>query len=327
MGIDKLRVLAVAVAVTAADAAAAATPSVPRLQPTPRPEPVAAPPARQEPVKPAPQSRDVSLDAPDGQVGVPDIVLRAYRTAEQRTTGTRPNCHLSWSLVAAIGRVESNHARGGQVDGGGTTVTPILGPQLSGNGFAAIADTDNGALDGDTEWDRAVGPMQFIPGTWRRNGLDANGDGIASPHNIFDAAAAAGRYLCAGNRDLDDPAQLRAAVFSYNASQSYVDLVLAWQRAYAAGVSVLPGGLPPQAVAIPVPPPEPAPTPAPTPAPDPATSPDQQDPATEECLLALEKLGVKEPDITTEVACQEHLLALGPLRIDEVPLLPDLGLG
>lgn len=325
-------VLAAVVVVAAADAvdtAATTSAAAPPTIPTSVPEPVAVRPPAPVPTKPAQPSRDVSFDVPDGRSGVPEIALRAYRTAEQRTASTRPNCHLSWSLVAAIGRVESNHARGGQLDNAGTTVTPILGPQLSGGSFAAIADTDNGALDGDTEWDRAVGPMQFIPSTWRRNGLDANADGTASPHNIFDAAAAAGRYLCARNRDLSDPAQLREAVFSYNPSQSYVDLVLAWQRAYAAGVTELPGGLPPLAVAPPPPVPQPVPAPQ-QPSPDPTTPPEQQDPpASEQCLLTLTELGVPEEEllgITTEVACQEHLLKLGPLQVDEVPLLPGLGL-
>jgi membrane-bound lytic murein transglycosylase B len=228
-----------AVAVTAA---VTVTTRPERPAPTDRatPEPV----RQQAPPPPARASgqpgRTVPVDAPNGQVGVPDIALRAYRAAEQRTAVSRPGCHLSWSLVAAIGRVESNHARGGDVDGGGTTTSPIIGPQLNGNGYASISDTDNGVLDGDTDWDRAVGPMQFIPGTWRRNGVDGNADGVASPHNLFDAAGAAGRYLCAGGRDLSDPAQLAAAVFSYNPSQSYVEIVLSWQRAYASGITVLP---------------------------------------------------------------------------------------
>jgi hypothetical protein len=340
MGKDKLRVVAAgavlaAVAVTAASAAGgtvAATGAPPRPHPTPTPTPSTSSPApARQPANTAPPNRDVVLEPPGGQVGVPEVALRAYRTAEAWTARSRPNCHLSWSLVAAIGRVESNHARGGQVDGAGTTVTPIVGPQLSGNGYAAVADTDNGALDGDPVWDHAVGPMQFIPSTWRRNGVDANADGVASPHNIFDAAAAAGRYLCAQGRDLSDPARLREAVFGYNPSESYVDMVLAWQRAYAAGVSVLPGGLPPAAVAVPVPPPSPAPTPTPTPTPPPddqVTPPAEDPPASEQCLLDLSEAGVPTEEllgVATEVACQEHLLKLGPLRIDELPTL-DLAL-
>ncbi|OEV19807.1 hypothetical protein AN219_27625, partial [Streptomyces nanshensis] len=75
-------------------------------------------------------------------------------------------------------------ARGGDLRSDGTTRRPILGPVLDGDGFARITDTDGGAWDGDTRFDRAVGPMQFIPGTWRSWGADGNGDGRKDPHNI-----------------------------------------------------------------------------------------------------------------------------------------------
>ena len=328
-------VVLAAAAVTVADSvpepSAAPAPVTPRpADPAPQPPPSEVDDGAKKPGQPG---RDVAVDLPGGAVGVPDTVLRAYRTAQERTAVSRPDCHLPWSLVAAIGRVESNHARGGQVDAAGTTLSPILGPQLSGGGFAQIADTDNGALDADPEWDRAVGPMQFIPSTWRRNGLDANADGVASPHNVFDAAAAAGRYLCARGRDLADPAQLAEAVFSYNPSQSYVDMVLAWQRAYAAGITVLPDGLATDPLGLAVAPADPAGQPAPPPGAAPpdqaAPPPDQAPPGTrpppsEQCLLDLAALGIDPDDllgITTEVACQQHLLRLGPLRIDELPSL------
>ncbi|MGW3232943.1 lytic transglycosylase domain-containing protein, partial [Kitasatospora sp. NPDC001095] len=139
---------------------------------------------------------------------LPATVFAAYRQAEASLAQRSPGCHLPWQLLAAIGQVESGQANGGQVDAAGTTLTPILGPALDGNGFAAIADTDGGRYDGDARWDRAVGPMQFIPSTWASWGVDANGDGKADPNNVFDATETAGRYLCAGGRDLADPAML-----------------------------------------------------------------------------------------------------------------------
>ncbi|MBO0517868.1 lytic transglycosylase, partial [Streptomyces beijiangensis] len=101
----------------------------------------------------------------------------AYKQAQQTVAGTDPGCHLPWQLLAAIGKVESGQARGGRVDAGGTTLSPILGPVLNGVGFANISDTDHGQYDGDSTHDRAVGPMQFIPSTWKTWGQDANGDG------------------------------------------------------------------------------------------------------------------------------------------------------
>ncbi|MFF7988897.1 lytic transglycosylase domain-containing protein [Kitasatospora xanthocidica] len=166
---------------------------------------------------------------------LPATVLAAYRQAETSLAQRTPGCHLPWQLLAAIGQVESGHANGGRVDAAGTTLTPILGPALDGNGFAAIADTDGGRYDGDSRWDRAVGPMQFIPSTWASWGVDANGDGKADPNNIFDAAEAAGRYLCAGGRDLADPAQLDRAVLSYNQSGEYLRTVRSWMAHYGSG--------------------------------------------------------------------------------------------
>jgi membrane-bound lytic murein transglycosylase B len=176
-------------------------------------------------------------------VGVPASVLAAYRSAATTLAITQPGCHLPTELIAAIGKVESGHARGGRVDAAGRTVSPILGPVLSGeHGFAAIHDTDGGRLDGDPVWDRAVGPMQFIPGTWAKWGADGNGDGVADPHNVFDASLAAGRYLCAGGRDLAEQADLEQAVLSYNDSRSYLRLVLGWKLAYTLSLTAIPDG-------------------------------------------------------------------------------------
>jgi hypothetical protein len=106
---------------------------------------------------------------------------------------------------------------------------------------ARIPDSDGGRWDGDTTWDRAVGPMQFIPTTWRTLGRDGNGDGVADPDNLFDAAVSAAGYLClSGGGSLADPARLRQAVYSYNHSWAYVDTVLGWARLYEGGVATGP---------------------------------------------------------------------------------------
>ena len=186
---------------------------------------------------------------PDGPLGIPGAVLDAYQVAQRTLAKTQPGCHLPWSILAGIGRIESDHASGGRVDAYGNTLGPILGPRLDGSpGMAAIPDTDHGQLDGDSVWDRAVGPMQFIPSTWRAYGLDGNGDGVANPNNIYDATTATGRYLCAGGADLSVPVQQQAAVFRYNHSATYVAIVLGWAQAYLTGViptPSAPGPVPP----------------------------------------------------------------------------------
>jgi hypothetical protein len=171
---------------------------------------------------------------------IPASVLKAYLNARDLINSRQPGCHLPLELLEAIGKVETGHARHGLVDANGTTLSPILGPVLDGNGFAAIPDTDGGRYDGDPVWDRAVGPMQFIPGTWAGWFADGNGDHNADPHNVYDASLAAARYLCAANRDLGTPEGLDEAIFSYNHSTSYRNLVLSWMSTYATGTVVIP---------------------------------------------------------------------------------------
>jgi hypothetical protein len=189
---------------------------------------------------------------------IPTTVLDAYRRARDATNLAQPGCHIPLELLAAIGKVETNHARSGRVDTHGTTLTPILGPVLNGNVFAAIPDTDNASLDGDPTWDRAVGPMQFIPGTWKGWAADGNNDHRADPHNVYDASLAAARYLCAANRDLGTPQGLDEAIYSYNHSTSYRNLVLSWMNTYRNGTIVIPDAPitePTVAIAAPQPPP------------------------------------------------------------------------
>lgn len=175
-------------------------------------------------------------------MGIPGVMLDAYQRAARTLAATQPGCHLSWSVLAGIGRIESGHASDGRIDAAGNTLGPILGPRLDGSaGMAAIPDTDHGLLDGDPVWDRAVGPMQFIPSSWRSWG-------VGSPNNIYDSTLAAGRYLCAGGADLSDPAQLQMAVYRYNHSATYVDVVLRWAAAYLTGLiptPSAPGPVPP----------------------------------------------------------------------------------
>ncbi|MFJ7253453.1 lytic transglycosylase domain-containing protein [Streptomyces sp. NPDC098085] len=174
--------------------------------------------------------------------GIPASILAAYKKAEQTVADSDAACRLPWQLLAAIGKVESGQARGGRVDANGTTFSPILGPVLDGRGFAMIKDTDNGAYDGDATHDRAVGPMQFIPSTWATWGQDGNGDGRKDPNNIYDAALAAGRYLCAGSRDLSLAADLDRAVLSYNHSDAYLRTVRSWFDYYKRGTHEIPDG-------------------------------------------------------------------------------------
>jgi membrane-bound lytic murein transglycosylase B len=176
-----------------------------------------------------------------GATGIPARALQAYAQADLRLGAERPGCHLNWTTLAGIGSVESNHGRhgGASVTQDGRAIPPIFGPPLDGSaGNKAIKDTDGGALDGDRVWDRAVGPLQFIPSTWAHWGVRASGDGAApDPQNIDDAALAAARYLCAGGRDLTTGTGWWQAVLSYNNTTEYGQLVYGAAQRYSQAAS------------------------------------------------------------------------------------------
>ena len=178
--------------------------------------------------------------------GIPAAALSAYQRAAEVIGTADTSCHLEWTLIAAIGRVESDHGRygGNKLTDEGVATPGIYGIPLDGsNGVAEISDTDAGELDDDFTFDRAVGPMQFIPSTWSVVGVDGDGDGVRNPQDIDDAALATAVYLCSGDEDLATDDGRRAAVYRYNHSEQYVDLVLAVMQAYADGdFSSVPNG-------------------------------------------------------------------------------------
>ena len=151
------------------------------------------------------------------------VALQAYGYAELATAGSQPSCHLHWTTLAGIGKVESNHGQAhATLSADGFARPPIIGAALDGkDGRIQLTDTDRGRLDGDTTWDHAVGPMQFIPLTWNAWAVDGDNDGQSDPNDINDAALAAARYLCAGGRDMSSPDGWWAGMRSYNALQSY----------------------------------------------------------------------------------------------------------
>jgi membrane-bound lytic murein transglycosylase B len=170
-----------------------------------------------------------------GALGIPAMALAAYRNAERLMAAADPGCGISWNLLAGIGRIESMHANGGATDARGTAVRPIYGPALDGTlpGNEVIVQSSGG---GRVTYARAIGPMQFLPGTWARYASDGDGDGVADPQNLYDATLAAARYLCSGGLNLRDQSQVMAAILRYNNSMPYAQNVLGWAAAYATGV-------------------------------------------------------------------------------------------
>ena len=103
---------------------------------------------------------------------------------------------IPWQVLASINKIESNFGQN-------------MGPSSAG----------------------AVGWMQFMPSTWLRWGVDANGDGIADPWNAADAIYAAARYLAAAGGQTD----ISRGVFAYNHADWYVREVLGLAQAYGQG--------------------------------------------------------------------------------------------
>jgi membrane-bound lytic murein transglycosylase B len=177
-----------------------------------------------------------------GGLRIPAMALSAYRKAEQTMAVAAPGCGVSWNLLAGIGRIESSHANGGATDDRGTAVRPIYGPVLDGSlpGNEIIVQSN---LGGRAVYARAMGPMQFLPGTWSRFASDGDGDGKSDPQNLFDASLSAARYLCSDGLNLRNQAQVLTAILRYNNSMAYAQNVLGWAAAYATGVAPL--NLPP----------------------------------------------------------------------------------
>jgi hypothetical protein len=106
---------------------------------------------------------------------------------------------LSWTVLAAIGQIESGDGQN-------------MGPSTAG----------------------ALGPMQFLPSTWAAWGIDGFGEtGSPDIMNPFDAVPSAARMLCADGATTGDQG-LRQAIFDYNHATWYVDEVLTLAAEYAA---------------------------------------------------------------------------------------------
>jgi hypothetical protein len=133
---------------------------------------------------------------------IPPSYLRRYRTAVGRCAG------LSWAVLAAVGKVESDHGR-----------SRLPGVRSGWNAAGA------------------AGPMQFGIGVgragnaWARYGGDFDHDGRTSVYDPGDAIPAAARYLCAYGA----PHRLDQALFAYNRSWAYVTRVKRLARHYVDG--------------------------------------------------------------------------------------------
>ena len=157
------------------------------------------PPAAATPAHPTRPGRRAGPSAA-ARADIPADYLQLYRRAAGRCPG------LSWAVLAAIGKVESDHGR-----------SPLPGVRSGWNTAGA------------------AGPMQFGIGVgragnaWARFGRDFDGDGRRSVYAPGDAIPAAARYLCAAGA----PRRLDRALYAYNHSWAYVAKVKQLARRYA----------------------------------------------------------------------------------------------
>ena len=180
---------------------------------------------------------------------IPVTALEAYGYAARVAEVENPNCHIAWTTLAGIGQVESHHGTYHQATlfPNGDVRPPIRGVVLDGtNGTMRIVesapgriiDGEAGGMNGEPDTVRAMGPMQFIPETWREYGVDADNDGKADVDNIDDAALSAAGYLCWRGKNLATPRGWITALWAYNDSDVYARAVRDWATAYAAGHSL-----------------------------------------------------------------------------------------
>jgi membrane-bound lytic murein transglycosylase B len=170
-------------------------------------------------------------------IGIPAVALTAYRNAVEWAR-TDLGCDLPWWAVAAIGKHESHHGEyKSTLMPDGSTSPHIIGIPLDGTRSLVVVDSDGGIMDTDPVWDRAVGPMQAIPTTWkwyaRSFDLDGDASGVTDPHNIHDAARLTASLLCRNSAYLRTEAGLRDALWAYNPSRAYNDRVYASAMEYA----------------------------------------------------------------------------------------------
>jgi membrane-bound lytic murein transglycosylase B len=170
-------------------------------------------------------------------LGIPVAALDAYLRAERSLARLQPTCGIGWWLLAGIADGESGHGthNGARADVHGDVFPPIVGIPLDGtHDTQPVADSDHGLLDTDPVWDRAVGAMQFTPGTWKRWASDGNGDGKTDPQNLYDATLGAARKLCAdaGPAGLHTDPQLAAALKPYVVTNALVKAKLTRAHSY-----------------------------------------------------------------------------------------------
>ncbi len=200
-------------------------------------------------------------------LGIPEHAARAYAHAAELVAGIEPECTVDVAYLAGFGFMESGHGTVAVAPTTGKSDDPpprapvtwdpptgesrprILGPLLDGSGAGgnltprpnALSPEDRRFYGQDDAYLRAVGPTQFMPGTWEsvRDVADGNGDGVADPFNYYDGALATAVKACRDGGGLATEADQRRAALAYNSAGTYADGVLAKAAEYRAGLAAM----------------------------------------------------------------------------------------
>lgn len=151
----------------------------------------------------------LALAGPGSLRDDPSALARRDIPAHYRTlyTAAAHRCpHLPWSVLAGIGKVESDHGR----------------------------STAPGVHEGANRAG-ARGPMQFLPGTFAHYAVDGDHDGRATPYDPADAIPSAAHMLCAEGAEDGTLPGIKQALFAYNHAGWYVDRTLNWAVRYTSG--------------------------------------------------------------------------------------------
>lgn len=145
--------------------------------------------------------------------------------------------HIAEAANSAPAATAVVNPSGGATDahGAASRRRPIFGPSLDG----ALPGNEMVVQASAGRWEtyvRAIGPMQFLPGTWARYDTRGDGDGNADHQNLYDATFAAAHYRCSGGLNRRNHDRVTTAILRYNNSTSYARNVFGWVAAYATGV-------------------------------------------------------------------------------------------
>jgi hypothetical protein len=193
-------------------------------------------------------------------LGIPEHAARAYVQALALIQGIEPGCGIDLAYLAGFGKMESGHGtvavnvETGKSDGPapresvrwdantGNSTPKILGAALDGSGVGGntrphhnnLSEADRAFYRQDDPYIRAVGPTQFLPGTWEgvRRVADGNGDGVADPFNYYDGALATAVKTCRDGDGLHTESDQRRAALAYNHVGWYADGVMSAAAEY-----------------------------------------------------------------------------------------------